>query len=110
MGKYKVRVTESAYRDLDRITDYLMERSPAAAYRVYRSLMEAYRSLEIFPLMGPEAWELELRRDHYRKLIVEEYVTLYRFMNNECVIDHIFHGKQDYQGCFVKWAEKSDGE
>lgn len=105
MGNYKVLLTKSAYQDLDRIVDYLMERSPSAAYRIYENLMAAYEKLRDFPLMGPEAQELELRQDHYRKLIVGEYATIYRFIKNECVIDHIFHGKQDYRSCFSKWIK-----
>ena len=108
MGSCKVRLTASAYRDLDRITDRLLEYSPAAAYRVYVSLMAAYRRLELFPLMGPEAQEPELRQEHTRKLVVGDYVTLYRFLDGVCVIDHVFHGKQDYLGCFAKWTEQQE--
>lgn len=106
MANYKVYLSNSLYQDLDRITDYLMEYSPAASYQVYRSLMDAYHRLEIFPMLGPEAQEPELRQDHYRKLIVGDYVTLYRFIDGACFIDHVFHGKQDYRSCFSKWGKK----
>ena len=46
----------------------------------------------------------------YKVRLVEEYVTLYRVMEGECIIDHIFHGKQDYQGCFARWIRENSSE
>ena len=41
MGENNIRFTASAYEDLDRITDYLIERDLEAAIRIYERIMEA---------------------------------------------------------------------
>ena len=105
MANYKLHITDSAHEYSDRIMDYLIERSPSAAYEVFRALDAAYQRLTTFPLMGPEAQEWELRKSGYRKLVVGDYVTLYRVVDDVCVIDHIFHGKQNYQGRFSNREE-----
>ena len=101
MGKSRVVIIQSAYQDLDRITDFLMDKNPEAAFEVYRDLMAAYRNLEEFPLMGTAMQEIPLRNEHYRKLIVRDYVTIYRFIEGTCVIDHVFHGKENYGAYFA---------
>lgn len=102
MKKSNVVIALSAYQDLDRIFDFLMEKSPSAARNFYNGLMDAYQKLEDFPLMGTGMQELSLRCENYRKLIVGDYITLYRFISGTCYIDHVFHGKQDYGACFLE--------
>lgn len=102
MENYKVILTESADEDTGHIIDYLKEYSLSAADQFLQDLEAAYQRLKTFPLMGPEAREWELRRNHYRKLVIGDYVTLYRIVDDTCVIDHIFHGRQDYQSKYIK--------
>lgn len=101
MGKSKVIITRSAYQDLERITDFLIDKSRAAALEVYSDLMAAYRRLEDFPLLGTVMQETPLRNEHYRKLVVRDYITIYRFIEGTCVIDHVFHGKENYGAYFA---------
>ena len=105
MDKSRVVITKSAYHDLDKITDFLIEKSPSAALRVYNDLMRAYRKLEQFPLVGTVMQETPLRNEHYRKLIVGDYITIYRWMEGICVIDHVFHGKENYGVYFLSTKE-----
>lgn len=100
MGKIKVVLTLSAYEDLDKITDFLLEKSPSAASKIYNELMDAYKNLGKFPLMGVVMQETPLRDENYRKLIVGAYVTIYRFIADTCIIDHVFHGKENYSAYF----------
>lgn len=105
MGKIKVVLTQSAYQDLDKITDFLLEKRPSAALKIYNELMDAYKNLEKFPLMGIVMQEAPLRNENYRKLIAGEYVTIYRFIADTCVIDHVFHGKENYGAYFASTNE-----
>lgn len=105
MKRFKVVITESAYDDLDRITDYLIEKNPTAAFNTYERIISAYRQLEIFPLSGPSVSDIVLRANGYRKLVVDDYISFYRFFDDTCVIYHIFNAKQDYRACMQPWLQ-----
>ena len=102
MGKNNIRFTASAYEDLDRITDYLIERDSEAAIRIYERIMEAVKRLREFPLMGVTMDDQELRAYGYRKLIVDDFSVIYRLFEGEIVLYHVFNHKQDYGRIFAK--------
>ena len=102
MAGNQVKYTASAYEDLDRITDYLIERNPEAAWDTYVRLTEAAKRLREFPFMGPMMNDPDLRAYGYRRLIVDDYSMIYQVFDGLIVIYHIFNHRQDYAGVFAK--------
>ena len=80
MKRYRVRFARSAREDLDRLTEYLVERSPDLAQDVERAIRDAVEVLKRLPLLGPRAREQEDRG--VRELLVpfgtSGFVVLYR--------------------------------
>lgn len=102
MQNLEVQFTASAYEDLDRITDYLIERDLNAAQSTYDRLIAAVKHLSKFPLMGVMMEEYELRAWGHRKFIVDDFAVIYRIFDDAVVIYHIFNQRQDYGKIFDK--------
>lgn len=100
MQRFNVQFTLSAYDDLDRITDYLLERNVDAALKTYDALMGAAKRLGEFPFIGVMMDDPELRTYGHRKLIVEDFAMIYRVFDEAVVIYHVFNHRQDYAKAF----------
>ena len=86
----KVRITDPAKADLVDIRLYLQSRSPAAARKVGRRLLDACISLSAFPdrnRLGAEAGTRE-------NVAVWPYVIVYRVADAEVQILRVWHGAQ----------------
>lgn len=103
MADFEVVLTASAYEDLDKIIDHLMGISPSLSLKAYEQILASYRRLREFPLSGTAVNNSSLRLEGYRKLITDDYVTIYRFIGSVCVLDHIFSGKADYMKRLQDW-------
>lgn len=101
MQGLKVVLTLSAYDDLDRITDYLLERNEAAAEKTYRRIMDSAKKLGAFPQMGSLMEDAELRSEGHRKLVVDDFVVVYRIFAESVVVYHVFNCRQDYGKIFL---------
>lgn len=62
MQNLEVQFTAAAYEDLDRITDYLIERDLNAAQSTYDRLIAAVKHLSKFPLMGVMLFSVLIRK------------------------------------------------
>ncbi|MDP2260519.1 MAG: type II toxin-antitoxin system RelE/ParE family toxin [Caulobacter sp.] len=92
----RLRISNSAKRDLSRLEDFLAEKAPAAANRAAKLITEAMLSLREFPergyacpLPGVREWPVRFGRSGYivRYLVQPDTVTILR----------IFHGLEDRQ-------------
>lgn len=85
-----VRFTDEALGDLSSIRAYLAERSPNAADRMGRRLVDAADSLEGFPDRGKPGL-----LDGTREITtVWTYVIVYRVTVSEVQVLRIWHGAQ----------------
>ena len=98
---YRVRVTDSAERDLDEILTYIAEKlaAPQAAADFADALEERYTALEEHPLMFELSRNERLTGMGYRRFVVGSYVALYRVNEErrEVMIARIFYGRRDYE-------------
>lgn len=106
MQKLNVVLTLSAYDDLDRITDYLIERDETAAEKTYRRIMDSTKKLSAFPQMGALMEDSELRCEGHRKLVVDDFVVVYRIFEANVVVYHVFNCRQDYGKIFQPRSKK----
>lgn len=98
---YKVKISESAERDLDEILSYIAGKlaNPKAAADFADALEEHYGQLETYPLAYELSRNERLARKGYRRFAVGSYVVLYLAdeTKHEINIARIFYGRRDYE-------------
>ena len=93
-GRYRVRITPAAQRDVNRIHDYIAENAPRTADAWIGELDRQIQTLERFPTrcaVIPEATELGRE---YRHLIYGRYRTILRVDGRVVWIVRVVHGAQ----------------
>lgn len=99
-NKYAVEILPLAIEDIDRIFAYYFEQSLSldVAEKVVSELETAIYNLEDFPKAHPLSDIKKLAGNGYRKLIIENYIALYKIdeKNKRVIIARIFHGMTDY--------------
>lgn len=93
-GKYQVRITRSAQRDLEEIWSFLHAESPAAAAGVVLALEAQIATLEALPLRCPSIPENEILGTAFRHLIHGNYRTVFRIKGKIVLILRIIHGSR----------------
>lgn len=89
----QVRLTPDAVQDLERLSDFLFEKSPDAAMRAGEMIIDAVLSLNTFPERGrphePEGRELVVPFGRYA------YIIQYRVDEDAVVVSRIFHSHEN---------------
>lgn len=90
---YRVVISPSANRDVDRLEDWLAERSPQAALRVGGVLKAAFLSLADMP---HRTWRID---EGVRELMVPfgryGYVIRYEVRESRVIVTRVFHALED---------------
>lgn len=89
----RLRWTEDAAGDLERITDYLFENSPQHAPELVRSIYEAPFALLTFPHRGRPGREATTRE---LALFPLPYIVVYRIVGDVILIVRMLHGAQKW--------------
>ncbi len=102
MAKFRVELTLAAHQDIDGIAEYYLKKvGPVSAEKITNKLYEGLAALADFPEIGPEHPDPILARDGYRKLVIGEYVGVYRREGNIVYVYGVFHGSMNYPQLFV---------
>ena len=98
-AEFTVSFTDAAYADLDDILQYLEGSlaNPEAARRFLLHLKEAVSVLQKFPLSGNLVENPFVKRNDFRKTIVDHYVVYYfpDPFQQTIIILRIVYGKRD---------------
>lgn len=98
---YKLIVSKLADSDLDAILAYIVTRlcNPKAAADFVEEVEKRYVLLVEQPKMFPLSQNLRLRGKGYRKVVIDNFVMLYRVVEQkeEIFIARFFYGKRDYE-------------
>lgn len=88
----QVIFADPATRDLDAIIDYIAQENPAAAEKVFRTIVAVTRRLSDFPEMGHAG-----RLPDTRELAVAglPYLIVYQMASDVVTIIAVFHGARD---------------
>lgn len=80
MDKYKIRLNVRAYRDLDKIFDYISNdlQSPENAKEQTGRLWRALKKLDTFPQSHQERTVGAYAGKGYRQLLTDNYITIFR--------------------------------
>jgi toxin ParE1/3/4 len=89
----ELRWTEEAVTDLERITDYLFEKTPGHAPELARALYNAPVALLTFPYRGRLG-----KKQGTRELVLAPlpYLMVYRISDDVIHIARILHGAQKW--------------
>lgn len=89
----RVAWTETAWRDLERIADYIAEDSPGYAAAFVRGVRDRARSLEEMAERGRTVPELE--EAAVRELIIGSYRLIYEIEDFDVYVLGLIHGARD---------------
>ena len=93
----RVELLPPAQYELEEIARlHLALAGPKYARKITDSIFAALEQLARFPLSGPPLRDEELKAQGYRRIVVEDYLVIYRLLGDTVTIYHIAHGKTDY--------------
>lgn len=97
MSRERPIVQLSAYENIQEIRARLIRsRGSSAAGKVVERILSAIDLLGPTPYLGPLHQDEFLASRGYRKLVVGDYVVVYRVENEQAVVLNVFHGASDY--------------
>jgi toxin ParE1/3/4 len=96
----QVAWTETAWRDLERIADYIAEDSPGYAAALVRRVRDLGRSLEEMAERGRVVPELE--EPAVRELVIGSYRLIYEIDGADVSILGLIHGARDLAALWEK--------
>ena len=100
-SKYALKITPQAERDLDEIFTYIAYElcNGVAALKLIDKIIDTLIGLEDMPRRCQESDIPELKRDGYRKCVIEKYVALYTVddENKIVMVVKVFYGMRDYK-------------
>ena len=99
-NKYSVEILPDAIEDLNNIYRYYFEESQdrAIADKMTDEIEAAILSLEEYPKAHPVSRDKRLAKKGYRKLIIGNYITLYKIDEKAKLVTvaRVFHGMMNY--------------
>ena len=100
-NRYSLKISFQAERDLDDIFMYIAHdlSNASAAAGIIDKIVSALNSLKDMPKRCPLSDISELRKDGYRKLVVEKYIALYTIEEKQKTVKvvKVFYGMRDYR-------------
>ncbi|MGE5282142.1 MAG: type II toxin-antitoxin system RelE/ParE family toxin [Chloroflexota bacterium] len=103
----RVAWTETAWRDLERIADYIAEDSPGYAAALVRRVRDGARSLEEMAERGRVVPELE--EPAIRELVIGSYRLVYEIEDADIYILGLIHGARDLAALWEKEGRSGSG-
>ena len=92
---YKIRLSEKANQDIDRITEYLQQFS-YNTYKVIEKINKDIENLKYMPQIHKTLIYLKDNNGEYRRIISGKYSIIYKIKNKEIIILRIFNQKENY--------------
>ena len=99
-NKYSVEILPKAIEDLNNIYRYYFEESQkqSVADKMTDEIETVILGLEEYPKAHPVSRDKRLAQKGYRKLIIGNYITLYKVNDKakQVTVARVFHGMTDY--------------
>ena len=98
--KYKVIITPTAYKEINRIYDYILIDLYAekAAKKLMRKVEEIIQLLKYSPKIYAEIEKFDELKKQYRRIIIKNFVILYTIdeYNKVVYISHMYYSGRNY--------------
>lgn len=88
-NKYTIKMHQKAYRDLDRIYQYIYEQMPEYAEREADRLEAGIFSLEEYPYRCPERKTGIYANREYREQLVDNFIIIFKIYERKREVDII---------------------
>ena len=99
-NKYKVIITPTAYKEINRIYDYITE--DLYAEKAAKDLMEqvetVVQNLKSSPKIHAEIDKFDELKRVYRRIVIKNYIILYTIDEDNSVVfvSHMYYGGRNY--------------
>ena len=97
---WKVSWTESAWKDLEEVADFISKDSPYYAAALVREVRTAARTLSSLAYRGRQVPEFE--DPSLRELLVRDYRLIYKITESDLFIIALIHGARDLESLWKK--------
>ena len=98
--QYKVIITPTAYKEINRIYDYITEDLYAghAANRLMKKIEQELQRLKEFPRIHTKIKKYDTLKRSYRRIVIKNYVLLYTIEEetNTVYVSHIYYSGRNY--------------
>lgn len=98
--KYKVIITPTAYKEINKIYNYITEDLYAqnVAKKLMKEVEEEVQRLKYAPKMHAEIEKFDELKRNYRKIVIKNYIILYTIdeENNVVFVSHMYYGGRNY--------------
>lgn len=98
--QYKVIITPTAYKEINKIYDYITEDLYAknAAKRLMEKVEEEVQKLKYAPKIHTEIEKFDELKRSYRRIVIKDYIILYTIdeENNVVFVSHMYYGGRNY--------------
>lgn len=90
--------TPAAEQDLADLFDYINNdlSNPIAAHNIVDKILRTSQKLSDFPELGTALKAIDIKLDNYRYLIVDNYLVVYRVIDQEVYVLRILYARSDY--------------
>lgn len=99
-NQYKVIITPTAYKEINKIYDYIKEELYAenAAKNLMKKVEEEVQRLKYAPKIHTEIEKEDELKRIYRRIVIKNYIILYTIdeENNVVFISHMYYGGRNY--------------
>ena len=92
----KVNIFSVAKTDMEQIYDYIAFDNRYEASKMLDKFEKAFEQLSQFPKSGSFILDKRLKKKGYRKLVVDNYIVIYRETNDEVQVLHVKNGAMRY--------------
>lgn len=97
---YDVKVSVDAQVDIDETISYFVNilKNPIAAKTLLDKIEEAYIDIADNPYMYSICFDARLKKDGYRKVIINNYILIYRIdeEKKDVYVVRFFYGRRNY--------------
>lgn len=98
--QYKVIITPTAYKEINKIYNYITEDLYAknAAKRLMEKVEEEVQKLKYAPKIHTEIEKFDELKRSYRRIVIKNYIILYTIdeENNVVFVSHMYYGGRNY--------------
>ena len=98
--QYKVIITPTAYKEINRIYDYITEDlyAECAASRLMQKIEQEVQRLKKAPRIHSKIPKYDELKRKYRRIVIKNYVILYTIdeENKTVYISHMYYGGRNY--------------
>ena len=97
MSNIKLRYSPLFFKDLDKITDYLIFelKNEQAAKTLIANVELAIKKRLVSPLSPAPYRSIKYRPHQYRRILVNSYLIFYVVIDNTMIIRRILYGRRD---------------